>query len=179
MIGVHKIRLTRPLQQVQTWFVFFVVWITLLPLIWLTPLPVLFLSLLICHCGTTGSLPLSSKFKSINGEARTLSSGISWAVYLERILNKDKNNMIKGKKKISTFLIVGRTYCIYRFTNQNDTGSALPGSTKVLTLPVWTHLPTTRELWLGSIWAVPWSHLPIIKPSVVQLLVIQVLKTSK
>ena len=61
MIGVHKIRLTRPLQQVQTWFVFFVVWITLLPLIWLTPLPVLFLSLLICHCGRTDSLPFSSK----------------------------------------------------------------------------------------------------------------------
>ena len=174
----HKIKVSVWIQQGQTWFIFLVC-IALFPSVCLTTLPVLFLSLLICHCGTTGSLPLSSKFKSINGEARTLSSGISWDVYLERILNKDKNNMIKGKKKISTFLIVGRTYCIYRFTNQNDTGSALPGWTKVLTIPGWTHLLTTHELWLGSIWAVPWSHLPIIKPLVVQLLVIQVLKTLK
>ena len=109
----HKIKVSVWIQQGQTWFIFLVC-IALFPSVCLTTLPVLFLSLLICHCGTTGSLPLSSKFKSINGKARTLSSGISWDVYLERILNKDKNNMIKGKKKISTFLIVGRTHCIYQ-----------------------------------------------------------------
>jgi len=64
MFGYISISITRFENMYVTTWLIFLVCIALFPSVCLTTLPVLFLSLLICHCGTTGSLPACRSLRS-------------------------------------------------------------------------------------------------------------------
>ena len=79
-----------------------------------TPLPVIFVSLLICHCGITDSLPLSSQLKSIISQTRVLRSDILGDTKLERIRRKANRKMIKQRKIIVPLVLLGGSICVNR-----------------------------------------------------------------